>query len=289
MLLIFSLITLKHGLEKRHAIQMQMAADAAATSGAIWEARTYNLIAGMNQGIFIFMTAAFLAAVILLFLIACAATGIGAVICTAILASIGKVLTEIIINSWKIATELSVWERKLVQVMPLVVLGYTHYSGQDNGAKVSIAYPTVPEILGGKHANSKTLTFHTKDGGFDALANKVIEDLMPKIPKKLKKLIYGVTALVDQLLQVTDYPDPLVLDDDFRPRMKHGVFVYAPFPTKRVGQISLSQANVFLPGVPLGEEDLFEMNWHARLEPINFHEDLPEKIQKITENFVEFD
>src|SRR5262249_14161876 len=70
----FTFVALKYGLQYREQIRLQRAADAAVTSGAIWEARTYNLIAGMNQGIQIFMAVYFTALLILTILEACSET-----------------------------------------------------------------------------------------------------------------------------------------------------------------------------------------------------------------------
>jgi len=41
-----------------------------------------------------------------------------------------------------------------------------------------------------------------------------------------------------------------------------------------MGLKAYSQATPFLAHVPYGEEDLFDMNWHAQLQPVDFHNDL---------------
>src|SRR5262245_53600684 len=97
----FILATVYRGQILDQRIALQTAADAAAMSGATVEARSLNLIAGMNEGILICMTLAFIGAIILMALLACAGTIVGAISCGATLASVGGDLINIISDAWE--------------------------------------------------------------------------------------------------------------------------------------------------------------------------------------------
>lgn len=276
---------LHEGAEIQARIELQRAADAAATSGAVWEARAYNLIAAMNEGILICVTTAFTALAIVAALKICAATVVGAAVCGLALANTEEMLIQTAKTSWQTATELSSLERYIQKSAPYFVLYATDQSARDNGAEHGFSYPYIPEGMGGDHDRLSTLTLHLKDGGFKAVEKKVLEKLSLQLPGPVDKVLDLLLVLVDQILRTAgEDPDPLVLDDDFRPRMKHGVVAWRSFPGKPQGLMGVSQATPFLPNPENGKEDLFEMNWRVKLRPVDFLEEISDAVDRFVRN-----
>ena len=113
-----------------HKIKMQTAADASAVSGAIWQARSLNMIATLNVGVS-----------------ACCVAIAGMV--AAIGASLGKlmpVLTPYIIKMYRIARQMAKVQDIIKEVNPIIVEGEVFRIARVNGIKgaVAVAPETTP-------------------------------------------------------------------------------------------------------------------------------------------------
>ena len=270
----FSLATIHWGMKKNTQMQLQLAADASVTSGVLWEARTYNVISAMNQGILIVVAAALIGAMVLVALMACAATVVGAFVCGPILDAVWDPITKFIQYAWEIGVALSQMERWFVKFAWVPILLGTYMTGKKNHVDKVLPYPFIPEIPGmsgilGNHDKESTLTLHTKDGGFEVIIENVIDAIWKDAPGIAMTAFKGAAKFLEKLFSSMDTPDPLVLDDDFRPRMKLKVTVWKKFSGEKMGLNAQSEATPFLPGTAYGEEDLFDMNWHAKLQPID--------------------
>lgn len=290
----FTLTTLWRGVEHHERMQLQLTADAAATTGALWQARGLNLIAGCNLGISIAVMVALTATAILIALTVCSLAIYTTAVCAPILAEVAEPLYKVAKYAYKTALELSKIERQIAKYTPAAALGYSivtvkAYQGSKQRDLIPIPYPFLPETFGADPENKSTLSLHLADGDISGLIRSMVATMTkdirsPEVKKSVNLILDNVfksSGNGNTMTEEPDYPNPLVLSDDFRERIKFSMLVYESMAEDEFGLYSTAQATVILPDVEWGEEDLNTMAWRTRLTPVDFLKDLlPESVGK---------
>jgi len=262
----FTLTTVWRGVEHHERLQLQLAADSAVTTGALWQARGLNLIAGCNIGISIAVMVALTAAAILIALTVCSLAIYTTAVCAPILADVGEPLYKLAKYAYKTALELSKIERQIAKYTPAAALGYSiitvkAYQGKKQRDLIPIPFPFLPETFGADPKNKTTLSLHLADGDISGLIRSMIATMTkgihsPEIKITVNQILENVFKSEgngNSMSENPSYPNPLVLADDFRERIKFSMLLYETMAKDEVGLYSTAQATVFLPDVEWGE------------------------------------
>lgn len=179
-LVCFLAITINVGSQVSRKIQLQNAADAAALSGATWEARGLNLIAELNRGIM--GTILVMIAYVVLAGVAWFIPGLQGV-AAALTCNAPYQLNKF----YNIACRLSYLEHKIATFFPVVAEFEVIRIANANGARIAaLPYPFIPVSFTKTHESRMNLGYH--------LSRADMSDLLQDVADEVWKLLNRITG-----------------------------------------------------------------------------------------------